>query len=320
MRARLSFFLLGIFASACQSDSLPSVTVLGEIPIPSDNPQNKEKIAFGKKLFFDTRLSKDNSISCATCHKPELAFTDGLPKSAGINGHIAMRNAPSLLNSAYFKRYMFDGEVKTLELQVLVPIADTNEMGSSMREVVEKLSKDTWYQQQAQKVFNRQLDPFVITRALSAYQRSILSVNSRFDAFYQGDTTALSSSERRGWKLFSEKLYCSKCHPAPHFTTYLNANNGLYRDYVTDQGRYRISGLEQERGFFKIPSLRNSAITAPYMHDGSIKTLREVLLHYASGGKKHPNQSKQIQPFRLSNRELDDLEHFLESLTEQKDD
>lgn len=306
--------MIGLY-TACQSEMTTRVTVLGEMPIPVDNPQTAEKIAFGKELFFDKRLSKNNEISCASCHKPELAFTDGLSKSKGVTGHVSMRNAPSLLNSAYFKRYMYDGEIKTLELQVLVPISDTNEMGSSMREVVEKLAKDLNYQKKAKRIFGRKIDPFVITRALSAYQRSLLSVNSRFDAFIQGDKAALNESERRGWKLFSEKLYCTKCHPAPHFTTYLTANNGLYENEQFDEGRYRITGLEEDRGHFKIPSLRNVALTAPYMHDGSMESLKEVLLHYNSGGKPHKNKSSIIQQMNVSKADLVDLENFLNSLS-----
>jgi cytochrome c peroxidase len=287
---------------------------LEKIPFPQDNPITAEKIAFGKRLFFDKRLSANNRISCATCHRPDKAFTDGLPKSKGANGQTAMRNAPSLLNSSYFKTYMYDGEVKTLEEQVLVPLQDHLEMGSSMKEVLEKLSKDPNYKRLAKSLFNRELDAYVITRAISTYERSLISRNSRFDQFKAGKKGILNANELAGWKLFSEKLYCTQCHSGPDFTNYRVLSNGLYSDYGTDQGRYRINGLEKERGAFKVPGLRNVSLTAPYMHDGSIRTLREVILHYSTGGKSFSNKSKIVKPFTLTNLEISQLEQFLKTL------
>lgn len=290
--------------------------VLSRIPFPEDNPMTAEKVAFGKRLFFDKRLSRDNSISCASCHQPEKAFTDGLPKSIGVNGQVAMRNAPSLLNSAYSQAYMYDAEVKTLEMQALVPIRDHLEMASSMKEVVEKLRKDPHYRHLARSVFKRELDAFVVTRALSAYERSLISRNSRFDQYRAGKKDALTKDERAGWKLFSEKLVCTQCHSGPDFTNYQAMSNGLHTDYGDDQGRYRINGQENERGTFKVPGLRNVTLTAPYMHDGSMQTLREVLIHYSTGGKPFPNKSPLIQPFVLSDLEMSQLEAFFQSLVD----
>ena len=291
-------------------------TELSSVPFPKDNPLSAGKIAFGKKLFFDTRLSKNNEISCASCHKPELAFTDGFPKSHGVNGAIAMRNAPSLLNASYFKRYMYDGEVKTLEEQALVPLQDHLEMGSSMKEVVSKLSTDPEYRRLSQSLFHRKLDAYVITRAISSYERSLLSRNSRFDQYRAGAKDALTNDELAGWKLFSQKLYCTQCHSGIDFTNYKVLSNGLYTDYGEDEGRYRINGLEKERGTFKVPGLRNVALTAPYMHDGSMTTLREVIRHYSQGGAGFPNKSQIIQPFKLTDLEISQLEQFLKSLTD----
>lgn len=290
--------------------------VLEKIPFPEDNPITTAKIAFGKKLFFDKRLSRNNEISCASCHQPHKAFTDGLTKSRGVNGQTAMRNAPSLLNSSYFKSYMYDGEVKTLEEQVLVPIQDHLEMGSSMKEVIQKLSKDSEYQQLSKSIFNRELDAYVITRAISTYERSLISRNSRFDKFRAGDKQALTADEKAGWILFSEKLYCTKCHSGPDFTNYSVVSNGLYTDYGADAGRFRINGLEKERGAFKVPGLRNSSLTAPYMHDGSIRTLKEVVLHYSKGGANFPNKSSAIKPFELNDLEISQLVSFFKTLTD----
>ena len=289
---------------------------LMRIPFPQDNPITSEKIAFGKRLFFDKRLSRNNEISCASCHKPHKAFTDGLAKSRGVNGSVAMRNAPSLFNSAFFKSYMYDGEVKTLEEQILVPIQDHLEMGSSMKEVLHKLSKDPNYRRLAKSLFNRELDAYVITRAISTYERSLISRNSRFDRYRAGEQAALNADEKAGWLLFSRKLYCTKCHSGPDFTNYAVVSNGLYNDYGTDQGRYRINGLEEEKGAFKVPGLRNVSLTAPYMHDGSLRTLKEVIKHYAKGGVSFSNKSGIIKPYVLNELEISQLESFLRTLTD----
>lgn len=306
------FILTGTMCTVKDQETL----VLGKISFPSDNPDSPEKKAFGKLLFFDKRLSKNNEVACVSCHQPQKAFTDGLPKSRGAGGRIAMRNAPSLFNSAYFKSYMYDGEVKTLEEQVLVPIQDHLEMGSSMKEVLQKLSKDSNYKRLAKQIFHRELDAYVITRALSTYERSLISQNSRFDQYRAGVKGVLNSNEIAGWKLFSEKLYCTKCHSGANFTNYKVVSNGLYSDYGMDQGRYRINGLEKEKGTFKVPSLRNVSLTAPYMHDGSVQTLREVILHYSRGGSKFSNKSVIIKPFKLNNLEINQLELFLKALVD----
>lgn len=306
------FILIGTMCTVKNRETL----VLGKIPFPKDNLNSPEKAAFGKLLFFDKRLSRNNEVACASCHQPEKAFTDGLPKSRGAGGTIAMRNAPSLLNSAYFKSYMYDGEVRTLEQQVLVPIQDHLEMGSSMKEVIQKLSKDPNYKRLAKSIFNRELGAYVITRALSTYERSLISQNSRFDQYRAGAKGVLNSDEIAGWKLFSEKLYCTKCHSGANFTNYQVVCNGLYSDYGMDQGRFRINGLEKEKGAFKVPSLRNVSLTAPYMHDGSIRTLREVILHYSKGGAEFSNKSAIIKPFKLTNLEISQLELFLKTLVD----
>lgn len=312
---RLLLILLpGFIAVIRCSDSQKSD--FSSIPFPKDNPVTEEKVAFGRKLFFDKRLSAGNQVSCATCHQPQKAFTDGLPKSIGVNGRSAMRNAPSILNSAYFSRYMYDGEIKTLEEQVLVPLQDHQEMASSMKEVLQKLSNDKEYKTLAKSLFNRELDAYVITRAISSYERSLISRNSHFDQYRAGNRKSLDADEIAGWKLFSEKLYCTKCHSGPDFTNYSVVSNGLYPDYGFDQGRYRINGIEEEKGTFKVPGLRNVSLTAPYMHDGSMRTLREVILHYARGGEKFPNKSPLIKPFSLTEVEIRQLESFLGSLAD----
>ena len=289
---------------------------MGPVPVPADNPMTAEKIALGRQLFFDKRLSEDNSISCADCHHPELAFTDGKARSTGFHDSISQRNAPTLLNSAYLKTLMFDGEIKTLEMQVIVPIQEHAEMHSDMKKLIAELKAVPEYEAAAREIFGRSFDPYVLTRSIAAFERTLISQNSAFDRFYRGDNNALTASQQRGWKLFSEELYCTKCHQPPFFTNYKVENNGLYKEYGTDQGRFRITRVESSKGLFKVPTLRNILLTAPYMHDGSILTLDAVLDHYASGGKQHPNQSPVIRKFALPEKKRSDMLNFFQSLTD----
>lgn len=306
------FFLGWWFISFGKKTTL----VLGEIPFPADNPPTKDKIELGRQLFFDKRLSDDNSIACASCHLPEKAFTDGKRFSNGVRGGKTMRNTPSILNSAYLPRLMYDGQLTSLELQMLVPLQDHTEMASDMRQLVMELRADPIYAAAAKRVFNRPFDAYVLTRSIASYERSLVAQNSPFDRYMQGDERALTASQKRGWNLFQNKLYCVKCHTPPHFTNYRNECNGLYTDYGADQGRYRINWKETEKGVFKTPSLRNVALTAPYMHDGSKKTLLDVLRHYEKGGERHPNQSVFIHAFALSAENEKDLINFFNSLTD----
>jgi cytochrome c peroxidase len=294
----------------------PAAQALGPVPFPDDNPLTAEKIELGRKLFFDKRLSDDNSIACVDCHHPEKAFTDGKVKSSGIHGGMTDRNAPSLLNCAYLPRVMFDGELKTLEMQVIVPVQEHSEMSSDMLQLIKELRAVPEYEAAAQRIFGRTFDPYVLTRSIASFERSLVSQNSAYDRYVAGDAKALTVSQKRGLKLFSEDLYCAQCHPGPHFTTYAVQNNGLYTDYGTDQGRFRIDNKEADRALFKVPGLRNITLTAPYMHDGSFATLEEVLDHYSAGGKGHVNQSKIIVPFQLNEQQRKDLINFFGSLTD----
>jgi cytochrome c peroxidase len=294
-----------------------SIHNLGVIQYPADNSFSASKVELGRQLFFDKRLSKDSSISCASCHVPDYAFTDRKQFSNGVAGGVTERNAPSLLNAGYLKTTMFDAHLKSLELQVIVPIQEHVEMDMNMVDLIRRLKKIPEYQKAALNIFNRDFDAFVLTRSIAAFERTLVSDNSRFDQFYFGkDSKALNEDEKEGWKLFSEKLYCTKCHPAPYFTNFIAENNGLYLDYGKDQGRFRIFGDTSDMGKFKVPSLRNIALTYPYMHDGSMSTIEEVLNHYAIGGKGHFNQSSIIKPFNLTDLELKQIKSFLFSLTD----
>jgi len=299
----------------CKNQVKTSVSPLGKMEYPPNNFSSNDKIALGKQLFFDKRLSLNNEISCATCHIEKRALSDGRILGQGVLGRAAFRNTPSLYNVGYFPKYMFDAEISSLEEQILVPILDHNEMGASMKEVIEVLSKDSAYQKAARKIFKRDFDVWVLTRSIAAYERTFISDNSSFDKFYyQKIKAAMSESAKRGWKLFSGKLNCVKCHPAPFFTDFNVHNNGRTKLDNADLGRYRINNDSTEIGYFKTPSLRNVSITAPYMHDGSLKTIDDVIDYYASGGDHGYNQEKSINSFEISQREKEDLKNFLKSL------
>ena len=294
----------------------PDLNQYVSTPAPADNPMDSAKVALGKALFFDTRLSLDNTINCASCHKPGLAFTDGLKTSTGINGQKTDRNSPSLLNAGFLPTVMFDAHLKTLELQAIVPIQEPNEMGHNMRDLIPILRAVPEYQQAAKNIYERNFDAWVLTRSLAAFQRSLLSMSAPYDHFAKGDSSALTKKEQAGLKIFSEKLYCTECHSPPYFTNYEARNNGLYIDYGEDKGRFRIHLDSSEIGDFKVPSLRNLCHTSPYMHDGSFATIEEVIDHYAKGGAGHRLQDPVIVPFTLSSKEREALIAFLSSLTD----
>lgn len=289
-----------------------------EMEFPEGNEFSIPRWELGKKLFYDTALSRDSSISCASCHFSEQAFSDTVALSLGVADAIGTRNAPTLANVGYHPYFTREGGVPTLEMQILVPIQEHNEFDFNIVLIVERLQDDATYKNMSQTAYERDLDAFVITRALSTFERSFISGNSRYDEyFFQSNNNALTASELRGLNLFfSEKTGCSNCHNGFNFTNYEFENNGLYQDYP-DPGRFRLTGVENDRAKFKVPTLRNIHLTTPYMHDGSIKTLEEVILHYESGGKNHPNKSALLQPFTLIENERNDLILFLESLTDE---
>jgi cytochrome c peroxidase len=289
-----------------------------EISFPKDNSFTKARWDLGKKLFYDPILSVDNTISCASCHQPGLAFSDLLPVSLGVSNRLGTRNAPSLANVAYHPYYLREGGVPTLEMQVLVPIQEHNEFDYNIVLLAERLNADSAYVAMSMNAYDRLPDPFVITRAIATFERSLLSGNSAYDQYTQGkNLSALTAAQVRGMNLFfSNRTNCTQCHSGFNFTNYAFENNGLYEQYE-DPGRFRLTGKEEDRALFKVPGLRNIAMTAPYMHDGSIASLEAVIAHYQSGGKDNPHKSKFIKPLDLSASEQQDLVQFLTSLTDE---
>ncbi len=223
------------------------------------------------------------------------------------------------MNVAYTPIMLRDGGNPTLETQVLVPVETHFEMDFNMALLIERLNMNAEYVAEFQNVFAKNPDAFQITRALASFERTLISGNSTFDKFeYQDDETALSESENRGMQLFfNDKLNCSGCHSGFLFTNNSFQNNGLYNDYSADSGRARITLLHEDVGKFKVPTLRNISITAPYMHDGSVATLDDVINHYMSGGSGHENQSELIKHFVLNLQEREDLINFLNALTDE---
>lgn len=285
--------------------------------IPSDNAMTTRRVELGKLLFFDKALSADSSIACISCHLPSNAFSDNRAFSTGVNNQPGLRNTPSLGNIGWHTSYFKDGGVATLETQAFVPITDPHEMAFTINGVIDRMKRNPYYLQLSRIAYEREPDLFVISRALAAYQRTLITGNSRFDRyFYHHETTALNESEKRGLALFmSARTQCSSCHSGFDFTDYSFRNIGLYEVYA-DTGRKRITLIDSDYGKFKVPSLRNVEITAPYMHDGSVTSLEAVIEHYNLGGKNNAYQDPNIQPLQLTQTEKNDLLNFMKSLTD----
>lgn len=324
----IPYFLFVLFLGSCQVEDEQVLYVpdgLMQIPdhfppveFPEDNAFTIERWELGKQLFFDPILSVDTSISCASCHQPALAFSDGLPVSLGAGNVTGRRNSPSLGNIAYHPYFTREGGLPTLEMQVLVPIQEHDEFNFNIVLIAERLQNDPAYIEAANKAYGRDPDPFVITRSLATFERSLITGNSIYDQYLKShDPELMSPSQLRGMELFfSDRTNCGSCHSGFNFTNYAFENNGLYEEYK-DPGRERFSNDPADNARFKVPSLRNIEMTAPYMHDGSISSLKEVVAHYNSGGRNHPNKSPFIKPLGLSDQEINDLVAFLGSLTDQ---
>ncbi len=290
---------------------------LPAVPIPADNPQSAAKIELGKKLFFDTRLSLDRASSCATCHSPEKAFADGLPRAKGFKGATLPRNSPTVLNAAYNSAQFWDGRAATLDEQCKGPLLAPAEMNMlDEKHLVDRLNSIPGYRHDFQTIFGGPPSLDGVTRAVAAFERTLVTPDSRFDRYAMGDKTALSDSEKRGLILFIGKAACSECHNGPNFTDNKYHNLGIVAAHGTpdDVGRFAVTKNPEDRNAFKTPTLRNVALTAPYMHDGSSATLEEVVELYDRGGGDAPNKSKLIYKLDLTAQEKADLVAFMKSL------
>ncbi len=297
---------------------------------PADNPLTEEGVALGRKLFFEPLLSVDSSVSCATCHLPHLAFSDGQVLSRGVNGQTGKRNAPSLANVGYYYKGLFwDGRVITLEEQSLHPVADSLEMANTWEEAERRLRSHPEYPAMFRGAFGirhvEELDRQLVGKALAQFQRTLISADARFDQKMRGEVE-FTPQEQRGWTIFfdaSEEVphsECAHCHADPLFTNLDFTNNGI--DQVSglqefkDAGRGAVSRNIYDNGTFRVPTLRNIALTAPYMHDGRFATLEEVIDHYVRGGHYSENLNPNIMPLKLNPRDKADLMAFLHTLTD----
>jgi cytochrome c peroxidase len=340
-----------------QPKSLQQVGAPAELTreaIPPDNPQSSEKISLGQKLFFERRLSVDGTVSCSTCHDPQLAFTDRKPLSVGVKGRLGQRNAPTILNALYNKTQFWDGRVNTLEEQAANPIVNAFEMGHpTLDTAVAQIASVEEYQQAFQRVFGRPPNGPDLLRAIASYERTQLSFDSPFDRFIAGDNNAIDASAKRGWELFNTQARCNKCHALTDtqrdvtvFTDndFHNIGIGIIRHNVvalarqaeqliksgdtaaidraaiqTDMsalGRFLITEKDKDIASFKTPDIRNVLVTGPYFHDGSQETLWDVIDHYNKGdGLQNPYLDEDIQPLALTETDIDDLVAFMASLT-----
>jgi cytochrome c peroxidase len=285
--------------------------------IPEDNPLTLKKIKLGRKLFFDERLSLDGTLSCATCHNPLLGFADGRSVAVGINGLEGPRSTPAIINRLFSEAQFWDGRVQNLEEQVLEPIENPIEMKNTLENVVITLNKDEAMQNEFQEVFGTDVTVDGLQKAIASFERTLLSGNSPLDKFKSGDKKALSESAQKGLLLFeSEKVNCVVCHKGQNFTDELFHNSGVGFDtHKPDLGRFKETKNDSDWGRFKTPTLRDIARTAPYMHDGSLRTLREVIEFYDGGGINNQNLSEHMKPLNLTDEEKANLVEFLRSLS-----
>ena len=322
---RYSLGVMGVFLFACQSppDSPVNPIVDLHVPrhfpemvIPLDNPPTLLGIELGRKLFYDKRLSGDGSTSCASCHLVSSAFTDGKMTSEGFNGKFGKRNAPTLANVGWLPRLMSEGGVPSLEMQVLAPSIDTNEMNFNLGKSADLLRADEELNRLSWDAYQRDLDAYVIVRAVASFERTFISGDSRYDRAVYLHTDSMTDEEIAGMNLFfSARTNCSSCHAGVFFTDDGYYNVGLYDDYQ-DKGRQRVTYSADDIGKFKVPTLRNIELTAPYMHDGSLNTLEDVIDFFNSGGAPHPNKDARIHPLLLNTQEKKELVAFLKTLTD----
>jgi len=309
--------VLILLAAAAMAQDAPKPP-LGLPPVqwPKDNPYSGAKADLGRYLYFDGRLSADGSVSCASCHSPQHGFTDGAPVSTGIRGQKGGRSAPTVINRVYSLAQFWDGRAGTLEEQAKGPMANPIEMGNTHDAVVSKLQSVAGYRPLFAKAFGS--DEITIDRvaqAIACFERTVLSGNSPYDRYKVGDKKALSVAQVRGMRVFFDKAQCDRCHEGSNFTLNAYANIGVGTDKPEpDVGRYAVTKDARDWGVFKTPTLREIEHTAPYMHDGSLKTLDEVVEFYNKGGIPNKNLDANIKPLHLSDREKSDLVTFLTAL------
>ena len=333
-RRILSCYACLAVAVACSSPHTPTLFDWQDPPgfprmvVPTDNPFSREGVALGRRLFYDPILSADSSMSCASCHLQQLAFSDGKARSEGVVGLEGRRSAPSLANIGYAHTGLFwDGRSPSLEEQSLHPVRDAAEMAFDWHSAAQRLRHHPLYVTWFKKAFGlrrpSEIDSTEVGKALAQFQRTLISKDALFDRVLRGEA-AFSTREKRGWTIFFDASplvpasECNHCHVDPLFTDLTYQNNGIQQvpslDSFPDAGRGEISKNRFDNGKFRVPTLRNIFTTAPYMHDGRFQTLEEVLDHYTSGGHDPGNRNPNVRPLHLSPRDRADLLAFLHTL------
>ncbi|MEC7725975.1 MAG: cytochrome c peroxidase [Planctomycetota bacterium] len=288
---------------------------LPAMPAPTGYVPTEQMFELGRKLFHDGILSGDGTVSCATCHPASTGFAHPAKQPPGIHGNVAQRHAPSLFNRGYAPLQRWDGGSPSLEEFVLEPIGDPNEMGSSVEEMVQRLTENREYRRAFKNAFTRPVDARSVQRALATFVRGIVSGDAPYDRFLRGEVAAMSAQERHGQWIFESKGGCWKCHTPPLFTDERFHNTGVgVVDGVAEAGRAAVTKATEDQGKWKTPTLRSVRLTAPYMHDGSIETLEEVVDFYARGGNPNPQLDRKMKPLDLSDRDRAALVAFLKSL------
>lgn len=321
----LALSLLLAIPSAFAGEDL-SAWKLPPVPIPADNPQTAAKVKLGHQLAFDIRLSKNNSMSCASCHLPAAGGGGPTPRAFGHGGELG-RWAPSWVNSGYYTSLFWDGRAASLEEQTgalpghMGPISAPGEMGGPVDDAIAKLNAVPAYKQEFNAVFGTDATPVAVARAIAAFERTLVANKSPFQRYVNGNRKALDTSARRGFELFRGKAACVTCHTPPTLTDnqFHNISVPAAGPLSNDDGRFAVTKDEADKGAFKTPSLYNSGSLAFFMHDGAFSKMSQVLAHYNQGGdSKNAQQDKLIFPLNLSAKEQADLTAFLNSLTDKR--
>jgi cytochrome c peroxidase len=294
------------------------VFVLGDVPFPADNKPSAARFALGQKLFFDPRMSGDGNMSCATCHNPGMGWSDGLPTARGVKSSVLGRASPTIFNTAYNSLQMWDGRKKSLEDQAMGPMQANVEMNMDIGKLFQWIGNNAGYKALFAKAYpGEPIDETTLSKAIANFERTVVSNDSGFDRWVRGDAKAMTAQQVEGFKLFVGKANCAVCHSGPNFTDNGFHNLGLasWGANEPDMGRYAQKPVNAMKGAFKTPTVREVTRTAPYFHDGSARTLMEVVEHYDRGGVVKTHLSPNIKPLGLSSEEKLALVSFLESLS-----
>lgn len=320
--------LVGCFVCACSTNTNPTelsddqIQRLPDVPVPADNPITAEKVILGRNLFYDKGLSSDGTIACASCHSPSTGFSDAPNQiSAGVEGRLGNRNSPTIVNAAYRTSFFWDGRAKSLEEQAFAAFSGSVEMNADTMAVMNRM-RGIKYRELWVKAFgDTSVSIKRVMQAIATFERTVISANSRYDKFIAGNNSALSTVEKDGMRLFfSSRTMCSSCHGGFDFTDNQFHNVGLFHHYF-DLGKYNVTFVRSDEALFKTPSLRNVALTAPYMatgedENGIMSTLEQVIDHYNDGGTNFFNKDKRVKKLGLTDYEKKALVEFMLALTD----